>query len=176
MLIALDVAYSGTQGHAVAVAFTDWTTAELLATYSATLDQVLPYEPGAFYQRELPCLLAVLAQVELAAASCLLVDGYVTLGAAGRPGLGQHLHQALGGRLPVVGVAKTRFAGSGPQVALVRRGQSQNPLYVTSVGLPLAEAARLVGGLPGPYRFPTILKHLDDLTKNRSGPFRSREE
>ena len=168
MLIALDVAYFGTQGHAVAVAFTDWTTAEVTAVYSATLDQVPPYEPGAFYKRELPCLLAVLAQVELAVVSCLLVDGYVTLGAEARPGLGQHLYQALGSRLPVVGVAKTRFAKVGPQVALVRRGHSQNPLYVTSAGLPLSEAARLVGGLPGPYRFPTVLKHLDDLTKNRS--------
>ena len=167
MLVALDVAYFGTRGHAVAVAFTDWTTAEVTASYSVTLDQVLPYEPGAFYKRELPCLLAVLAQVDLAVVSCLLVDGYVTLGAEARPGLGQYLHLALDRRLPVVGVAKTRFAGVGPQVASVRRGHSQNPLYVTSVGLPLAEAARLVGGLPGPYRFPTVLKHLDDLTKNR---------
>jgi deoxyinosine 3'endonuclease (endonuclease V) len=93
------------------------------------------------------------------------VDGYVTLGAEQRPGLGQHLHAALGGQIPVVGVAKTRFAGVAPQVVPVRRGQSQNPLYVTSVGLPVAEAAQLVADMHGKHRFPTLLKLLDDLTK-----------
>ena len=166
MILALDVAYtSDAQGYAVAIAFPAWDAATVAATYSATLAPVPAYEPGAFYKRELPCLLAVLAQPDLAAISCLVVDGYVTLGAEGRAGLGQHLYQALGGRVPVVGVAKTRFAGVAPQVAPVLRGQSQNPLYVTSVGLPVAEAARLVATMHGEYRFPTLLKLLDDLTK-----------
>ena len=166
MLLALDVAYTDdAQGYAVALAFAEWADAAPTATYAATVAPVPPYEPGAFYKRELPCLLAVLAQVDLTAVSCLVVDSYVTLGAEGRPGLGQHLYEALSGRVPVVGVAKTKFAGVAPQVAPVLRGQSQNPLYVTSVGLPLAEAARQVAAMHGEYRFPTLLKLLDDLTK-----------
>lgn len=166
MILALDVAYTGdAQGYAVAIAFAEWTAAAPAATYAATVAPVPPYEPGAFYKRELPCLLAVLAQVDLAEVSCVVVDGYVTLGAEGRPGLGQHLYEALGGRVPVVGVAKTKFAGVAPQVVAMLRGQSQNPLYVTSVGLPVGEAARLVASMHGEYRFPTLLKLLDELTK-----------
>jgi deoxyinosine 3'endonuclease (endonuclease V) len=165
MLLALDVAYFPTHGHAVALAFPAWAAAEAAAVYQTALSPVAEYEPGAFYKRELPCLLAVLAQVPLAEVSCLIVDGYVSLGPENRPGLGQHLHAALGGRIPVVGVAKTRFAGVAPQVAPVLRGESRNPLYVSSVGLPVADAARHVAAMHGPYRLPTLLKQLDDLTK-----------
>jgi deoxyribonuclease V len=168
MLVALDVAYRESQGYAVAIAFADWASDAVSAVYTATVEQVPAYEPGAFYRRELPCLLAVLTQVDLATVSCVVVDGYVTLGAEGQPGLGQHLYEALGSQVPVVGVAKTRFAGVAPQVMPVRRGQSQSPLYVTSVGLPVAEAARLVASMHGDYRFPTLLKRLDDLTKQAS--------
>lgn len=165
MLLALDVAYSPTHGHAVALAFPDWAAPAASAVYQAALSPVADYEPGAFYKRELPCLLAVLAQVPLAAVRGLIVDGYVSLGPENRPGLGQHLYEALGGQIPVIGVAKTRFAGVAPQVAPVRRGASQNPLYVTSVALPVAEAARHVAGMHGAFRLPTLLKQLDDLTK-----------
>jgi deoxyribonuclease V len=168
MLVALDVAYRESQGYVVAIAFADWTSDTASTVYTATIDQVPPYEPGAFYKRELPCLLAVLAQVPLAEVHCLVVDGYVTLGPDSRPGLGTHLYHALGSQLPVVGVAKTRFAGIGPQVVPVLRGQSNNPLYVSSIGIELANAATLVQHMHGSYRFPTLLKYLDDLTKKTS--------
>lgn len=58
----------------------------------------------------------------------------MALGAKSCPGLGQHLYEALGCQVPVVGVAKTHFAGVAVPVL-----RSQNPLYVTSVSLPLAE-------------------------------------
>lgn len=168
MLVALDVAYTDTQGYAVALVFAEWTSEAISTVHTATIDHVPPYEPGAFYKRELPCLLSVLAQVDLATISCVVVDGYVTLRAEERAGLGQHLYEALGRQVPVVGVAKTRFAGVAPQVVPVLRGQSQNPLYVTSVGMPAAEAADCVAAMHGPYRFPTLLKRLDDLTKKLS--------
>lgn len=165
MLLALDVAYSPSHGHAVGLAFPDWTAPAATAVYQASISPVADYEPGAFYRRELPCLLAVLAQVPLAAVRALIVDGYVSLGPEHRPGLGQHLYEALDRRIPVIGVAKTRFAGVAPQVEPVLRGESRNPLYVTSVGLPGAEAARHVAAMHGSFRLPTLLKHLDDLTK-----------
>src|SRR5688572_28574458 len=64
-----------------------------------------PYKPGAFFERELPPLLAVLA--ETGGLDLLIVDGYVTLDPSGRPGLGEHVRAALG--IPVIGVAKTAF-------------------------------------------------------------------
>ena len=165
MFLALDVAYTATHGRAIALAFATWDAAAPLATYSATTSPIAAYEPGDFYRRELPCLLAVLEEVDLTAVRCLLVDGYVTLGPEQRPGLGQHLYKAFGCQVPVVGVAKTRFAGVAPQVAPVLRGHSRNPLYVTSAGLPLAEAAAGVAAMHGQHRLPTLLKRLDDLTK-----------
>lgn len=168
MLVGLDVAYTDTQGYAVAIVFASWASEAVSAVHTATIDHVPPYEPGAFYKRELPCLLGVLAQIDLATISCVVVDGYVTLGVEERAGLGQHLYEAIGRRAPVVGVAKTRFAGVAPQVVPVLRGQSQNPLYVTSVGMPVAAAADLVAAMHGTYRFPTLLKQLDDLTKKLS--------
>lgn len=165
MLLALDVAYSPTHGYAVGLAFPDWPAAAATGLYQARVSPVAAYEPGAFYRRELPCLLAVLAQVPLAEVDGLIVDGYVSLGAENRPGLGQYLYEALDGRMPVIGVAKTRFAGVAPQVEPVLRGTSRNPLYVSSVGLSVTEAARQVRAMHGPHRLPTLLKQLDDLTK-----------
>ena len=43
------------------------------------IDKVAPYEPGAFYKRELPCLMRLLDEVDRAL-EAVVVDGYVTLG------------------------------------------------------------------------------------------------
>ncbi|WP_437898538.1 hypothetical protein [Sorangium sp. So ce124] len=48
---------------------------------------VRPYRPGAFFERELPCLLEVLGRVR-ARPAALVIDGYVELDQAGAPGLG----------------------------------------------------------------------------------------
>src|SRR5262245_42652189 len=56
----------------------------------ARLEHVRPYRPGAFYDRELPVLRAVLAGAD--PLDLLVVDGYVDLDPTGRPGLGAHVH------------------------------------------------------------------------------------
>src|SRR5688500_17966101 len=68
-----------------------------------TQETALPYKPGAFFEREMPPLRAVLA--ETARLDLLIVDGYVTLDPNGRPGLGEHVRAAFG--IPVHGVAST---------------------------------------------------------------------
>jgi deoxyribonuclease V len=68
----------------------------------AWLAQVASYEPGAFFRRELPATRAVLNGVPNM--DLLIVDGYVDLDPAGRPGLGAKLHDELG--VPVIGVDK----------------------------------------------------------------------
>jgi deoxyribonuclease V len=92
----------------------------------------------------------------------MVVDGYVWL-ADCVPGLGGHLHAAVGG--VVVGVAKTKFAGCTSAVP-VYRGASRSPLYVTAAGAAAAEAAGWVAGMHGPYRVPTILKRVDVLARS----------
>ena len=140
--------------------FRGWSAAASECEAVASFAEVADYEPGAFYRRELPCLLGVLARGPRA--DIVVVDGYVWLG-GGAPGLGAHLHAALGG--VVVGVAKTRFAGATDAVA-VCRGGSRDPLYVSAEGMTAAEAAASVAAMHGPYRIPTLLKQVDMLARS----------
>jgi deoxyribonuclease V len=126
------------------------------------LDEVAPYEPGAFYKRELPAVHALLDP--LPPLDLLIVDGYVDLDPGGRPGLGAHVHDELG--IPVVGVAKTAFL-SATHAAAVRRGGASRPLYVTATGIPLPDAAALVTAMAGAFRLPDALRRVDALARGR---------
>ena len=171
MTIAIfDVDYRDTGARAAVLLADTWTSAAPSAGHSLDLTEVAAYEPGQFYKRELPCLLALLQRLPLpiGALQALVIDGHVWLDAQGRPGLGAHLHQAVGGALPVVGVGKTAF---GPltgtaAVAEVRRGTSQRPLYVSCVGMDLGQAAAQVTSMHGEHRVPTLLTAVDHLARS----------
>ena len=119
-----------------------------------------PYEPGSFYLRELPGVLAVLAAT--GDVSTVIIDGYVWLG-ADRPGLGARLFAEV--NVPVIGVAKTRFKDNDRAIE-VTRGGSSRPLYVTSAGIDVDDAARRVRSMHGEHRLPTILKRVDRLARD----------
>jgi deoxyribonuclease V len=128
---------------------------------------IAAYEPGAFYKRELPCLLALLADTTPFAdeIEALVIDGYVWLG-AGRPGLGAHLHLAIGERIPVIGIAKNSFHDNDEATPLWR-GESRKPLFVTVVG-PSGEMSTvltLLANLPGSFRLPDMVKLVDHLCR-----------
>jgi deoxyribonuclease V len=162
MLACLDVDYRPEVSVAACVLFHAWPDAEEASHAVVRGPRAEPYEPGQFYRRELPHLLAVLATVP-APLEALVIDGYVWLG-EGRPGLGAHLYEALGGRVPVVGVAKTAFHSSALAVP-VCRGQSRRPLFVTAVGLGASEAAERVRHMHGASRLPTLLGRVDRLCR-----------
>jgi deoxyribonuclease V len=128
-----------------------------------TQETALPYKPGAFFEREMPPLRAVLA--ETARLDLLIVDGYVTLDPNGRPGLGEHVRAAFG--IPVIGVAKTQFQPATHAVE-VYRGSSRRPLFVTAGGLAPADAADLVRAMAGPHRMPDALKRVDTISRSGS--------
>lgn len=166
MLACLDVDYRPDHAIAAAVVFRDWPDATPAAEHTATIRDVAPYVPGQFYRRELPCLLAVLRQIPHPLRG-IVIDGYVHLDAAHRPGLGAHLHDALGGPAAspfIIGVAKTPFATAPAEQAL--RGQSAAPLYVTAVGIDPRVAADHVRAMHGPHRVPTLLKRVDRLCRH----------
>ncbi|WP_408952428.1 endonuclease V [Lysobacter sp. Hz 25] len=162
-VLAVDVHYLEAGARVAGVLFDDWADPQATAAHTLNLDQVEDYAPGEFYRRELPCLLALLGRIEPAPA-CIVVDGYVWLGADRRPGLGAHLWQALDRRCPVVGVAKTRFADT-PAEAEVCRGNSRRPLYVTSAGLDPEAARAAVRAMYGAHRLPELLKRADRLAR-----------
>ena len=156
----MDVDYRTMGAVAAGLWFRGWTggTADYQAI--ASFPAVAAYEPGQFYRRELPCLLGVLERGPRA--DVVLVDGYVWLG-NGAAGLGAHLHTAIG--KVVVGVAKTRFAGTTDAVA-VCRGGSRSPLFVSAVGMSAEAAAAQVVAMHGPHRLPTLLKQVDTLARS----------
>ena len=160
MIACVDVDYRDDAAVAAGLWFADWTASAASFRAAAAFPPAAEYEPGAFYRRELPCLLGVLAlgpRVDV-----VVVDGYVWLG-GGVAGLGAHLHAALG--VTVIGVAKTRYASATDALA-VCRGGSRSPLYVSAAGVAVEEAAALVAAMHGPYRVPTLLKAVDALARS----------
>jgi deoxyribonuclease V len=160
-ILALDVHYDDATSSALAAAvtFQSWSDATPVATYTTRVENVAPYVPGRFFERELPCLTALLSEHQLNP-HILVVDGFVHLDANGKPGLGAHLYKALGGAIPVIGVAKTSFAGLSTDCSVLR-GDSSRPLYVTAVGVSLDEAKAYVRAMHGKHRMPTLLTAVD---------------
>ena len=159
MILTTDVFYSGDAAVAVGLLHRDWKTDVIERTIVKQIDQVAPYEPGAFYKRELPCLMRLLDDVDRPL-EAVIVDGYATLGPKQAPGLGWHLHDRMGGTSPVIGVAKSEFAGT-PDDCRVYRGSGGRPLYITAVGMPLAEAKTCILSMHGRHRVPTLLRMVD---------------
>jgi deoxyribonuclease V len=124
------------------------------------LAEVAPYRPGDFFLRELPAITAVLADHD--GLDLVLIDGYVDLDPAGRPGLGARLYRQI--QTPVVGVAKTAFH-TATHAAVVRRGTATRPLYVTAAGISTDRAAALVTHMAGAYRLPDPMRRVDALTR-----------
>lgn len=167
MIACVDVAYRDHHADAGCVVLGHWQDATPQYTRAARIDHVAPYESGSFYCRELPCLLAVLQRLP-ALPEIVVIDGYVWLSAQRKPGLGAHLHAALGHACAVVGVAKTAFVGicGSPLAASVLRGSSGKPLYVTSAGIALGYAAQAVRSMHGAHRIPTALRLADRLARS----------
>ncbi len=166
MNICVDVGYGEIGAIAAGVGFADWTDTQAAWEAQVPITAVAEYVPGEFYQRELPCLLQVLSQAPQPL-GCVVIDGYVWLNGAYKPGLGGRLYLALGQSVPVIGVAKTWFAGAS-LARPVLRGESATPLYVTSAGVALEQAVTWVEQMAGPFRLPTLLKRVDRLSRGDS--------
>jgi deoxyribonuclease V len=160
LIACIDADYRDAEAITACVAIRAWTDA------TSARERIVrsplapePYVPGSFYLRELPGILAVLAAT--GAVTTVVIDGYVWLG-ADRPGLGARLFAET--RIPVIGVAKTPFRDNDRAVA-VTRGGSARPLYVTSEGVDVSQAASHVVAMHGAHRLPTILTRVDRLAR-----------
>lgn len=168
MIAALDVQYDeiASSALAAAVVFQNWEDEKPLRVYTVHQNGIAAYVPGQFFQRELPCLLAVLGVIQ-EPINIVVIDGYVSLG--DKPGLGIHLWEAMKRQMAIVGVAKTRFHSA--SAVEVRRGLSKSPLFVTAVGMEVAEAAARVVSMAGSHRNPILLKAVDQLARMMRSPF-----
>ncbi len=123
MIIAIDVYYHDEKAIVAGVLFHFWDApkaAEEIVIEIEVDHRIGEYEPGQFYKRELPCILALLETLEILP-EIIVIDGYVYLGSEKNPGLGQRLYEAIEGRSIVIGVAKTRFQDT-PASTEVYRG------------------------------------------------------
>lgn len=143
----------------------DWGDAKPLEEIVLKRGPQKAYAPGEFYRRELPLLLAVLEKLEHSP-DAILIDGYVWLDAKGRRGLGAHLFEELNQETPVVGLAKTRFAGAEEFAEQVLRGKGSNPLYVTAAGIDADDATAHVRAMHGEHRIPTLVALADKLGRD----------
>ena len=160
MICIVDVHYEPDRVTAAAVG-AEWT--DEVATIEVVVRTPGPaadYNPGAFYERELPYLLAILERMP--PVEVVVVDGYVWLG-PDHPGLGWHLHHARGG--PVIGIAKTQFAGAISNDII--RGDSTRPLHITAIDYDPTAAAEHVRLMHGEHRIPTLVRRADALARGR---------
>ena len=169
-IACIDVGYTESESKpttaiAACVIINDWRDTAPASEHVVRVDEVQDYQPGEFYRRELPCIHAVLLELS-SPPSYIVVDGYVWLNDENQPGLGAYLYRSLGNEIPVVGVAKNPIKRSEFATEL-RRGSSVRPLYITSVGIPIAQAVINIAAMHGPHRFPTILKRVDQMSRRR---------
>jgi deoxyribonuclease V len=163
MILAVDVHYSGHKATVAGVVFENWPDEAPQKEYVSLMEGVADYEPGKFFKRELPCLLKLIADYALKP-DFVIVDGYVFLDGHSKAGLGKHLYDALNGETAVVGVAKKPFKAMNVRYE-VYRGTSSKPLYVTAVGIELAQAKERVRMMHGQHRLPTLLKRVDRICR-----------
>jgi len=166
MHVCLDVGYRHRSATVACVTFADWTDPAPSFSTTERFERVHDYIPGQFYRRELPCLLAVLGKLQ-DPPQTIVVDGQVHLDDSGRAGLGLRLFDELKGAVPFIGVAKSAFHALTKAVC-IHRGNSSRPLYVTAAGVLCDEAAGCIRQMHGPFRIPTMLRLVDELS--RGGP------
>jgi deoxyribonuclease V len=163
---AVDVHYLGAAGaRAALVTAGDARFTALAGTATILVAEAEQYRPGEFYLRELPAIRAVCRHAGPFA--LIVVDGYVDLDPAGRPGLGAHVHAEFG--VPVIGVAKTAFR-TASHAARIRRGHSARPLFITAAGMIIADAASLIEDMAGQFRIPDALRTADRLARGLDLP------
>ncbi|WP_426474264.1 endonuclease V [Chryseobacterium balustinum] len=167
MIYAFDTFYYEDFAKTVCIAFEDWNSETESFIYSENTEISADYESGAFYKRELPCILSLLKKIDLKEGDLIIVDGYVTLDNSGKIGLGGYLYESLNKKYPVIGIAKNGFASEDDLRKTVFRGESKTPLFLTAVGIDTDDIKIKVENMYGAYRIPTLLKKLDQLTREK---------
>lgn len=165
MKLIVAVHFDGGQANAAAAAFDAWDAAEATKTYVSRIADVEKVVRGELDLRELPCVMQLLREHSLEP-ELILLDGFVHLDADETPGLGLRLYQALGGKVPIVGVSKKGLPGLPVQFEVMREEETQ-PLCVTCAGIDIGAAKARLRAMHGRKRVPTLMKLVARLAKNK---------
>jgi exodeoxyribonuclease-5/deoxyribonuclease V len=170
MILAFDTYYFDNKAKTVCISFDNWADEKKYEINAEIIENIEEYKSGEFYKRELPCILSLLDKISIQNIEAIIVDGYVYLDDNQKLGLGGYLHKHLKSKIPIIGVAKTNFASLEKNKRQLLRGKSIRPLYITSIGIDLDKATKLIASMNGLNRIPTLLKTLDTLTKEIPKP------
>ncbi|MFK7773812.1 MAG: endonuclease V [Saprospiraceae bacterium] len=165
MKIVIDVGYDEDRANAASLSFENWDDSSPTDFKKILLENIADYEPGKFYLRELPCILESLSQYNLDKVDTIIIDGFVWLNSEKKPGLGAYLFENLENKIPIIGVAKRKFHGENVFMKMIERGESKNPLFITAEGIEVKEAAELIRNMHGDFRIPTLLRVVDQLSR-----------
>lgn len=167
MIYSFDTYYKDTLANTAVVGIENWNSELPTVELTEVTKNIKEYESGAFYKRELPCLLSIINKLNLnPQEDILLIDGYVVLDDSGKLGLGGYLYNELGRKIPVIGVAKNNFHTLNKLKKEIFRGESKKPLYITAIGVTLEEAYSKIREMHGEFRTPTILKLVDQKSRD----------
>lgn len=168
MIYCFDTYYGDDYAKTAVVGIESWNSFKPSFELSDIIHEVNEYESGAFYKRELPCLLSIINKIRLKPdKDILIIDGYVNLSDEGKPGLGGYLFNELRGKVPVIGVAKNDFTPLNNLKKIIYRGGSKKPLFVTTLGYDLQKASEKILNMHGEFRIPTILKLVDQRCREK---------
>ncbi|MEY4904985.1 MAG: hypothetical protein RLZZ292_2800, partial [Bacteroidota bacterium] len=159
------VDYQGDKAHVACLVFDNWEAEKETASYTCICENIADYEPGNFFKRELPCLVAAIALVK-ERFSTIVIDGYVWLGNEPKKGLGAHLYDYYEGNYTIIGVAKRAFHDSTKHQFEVYRGESKNPLFISTAGIDASLAVEAISTMHGKFRIPTLLKKVDSVCRD----------
>ncbi|WP_284616393.1 endonuclease V [Aquabacterium humicola] len=141
---------------AAAVTFDEWDAREALRTVTSRIDGLEKPAPGELDLREAAALAQLLGRHGLQP-DTIVIDGPVHIDAAETPGWGRALFDALGGRIPIIGISAAALRGLPAQFE-VHREEEGRPVLVTCAGLDLGAAKARVRTMHGKRRMPTLLK------------------
>jgi deoxyribonuclease V len=74
VISAIDVQYRDVHAATACVVFTDWQATSAVREITGLSETPAPYVPGEFWRRELPCILAILGQLDFLP-DLVVVDG-----------------------------------------------------------------------------------------------------
>lgn len=163
MKLVVDVQYTNTTALCAGILFDHWNTSEISQKLLTYTQNIQAYESGSFYKRELPCIINLIKEHNLAP-ELIIIDGYVFLDGESEAGLGKYLYDHLKGNIPIIGVAKKAFNEIAPDYEILR-GTSTKSLYITAIDIPLAEAKEKIATMQGEHRIPTLLRQVDQLCR-----------
>ncbi|MFC6268824.1 endonuclease V [Frigoriflavimonas asaccharolytica] len=165
MILLFDTYYFDSKAKTVCISFEDWAKEDQYEVLEETIEGIQEYVSGEFYKRELPCILSLIKGIDLNKVTLIIIDGFVYLDDHQKKGLGAYLYENLDRKIPIIGVAKRDFFAIENLREKIYRGGSQNPLFITSIGIDLDIASKLIKDMKGEYRIPTLLKTVDHLTR-----------